>query len=146
VPAATQDLSSAFIWLRLQRLAVGERHEIPIISQDHQFAMTAEVVGRERIDTPAGSFDCVRVSVRTGLGGPFSTRRDSAIWLSDDPRHVIVRVAADFAVGSVVGTLKRYRPGIAPPPHVVTRRTQDEAGGPAATRLEDQRAPATPQP
>jgi uncharacterized protein DUF3108 len=33
------------------------------------------------------------------------------MWLSDDSRHVLVRASADFAVGSIVATLKSYRPG-----------------------------------
>ena len=49
--------------------------------------------------------------MRTALEGKFSTKRDSSLWLSDDPRHVLVRLSADFAVGSIVATLKSYRPG-----------------------------------
>ena len=51
------------------------------------------------------------MQVRTQLEGKFSTKRDSFMWVSDDPRHVLVRAPADFAVGSIVATLKSYRPG-----------------------------------
>jgi hypothetical protein len=111
VPGDVHDLTGAFMWLRLQALEPGQRLEIPVCSEETQFVLVAEVVGRERIETPAGSFDALKVQVRTAFEGKFSTKRDSYLWLSDDPRHIIVRITADFAVGSLVATLKSYRPG-----------------------------------
>lgn len=111
IPPDAHDLTSAFMWLRLQPLEVGHRYELPVVSGSKQFKLVAEVVGKEDVDTPVGRFDTFKVRVRTALEGKFSTRRDSWMWLSDDPRHVLVRVSADFAVGSVVATLKSYRPG-----------------------------------
>lgn len=111
IPADVHDLTSAFIWLRLQKLEPGHRYELPVVSGKKQFQLVAEVVGRERVKTPAGEFDALKVKVRTALEGKFSTNRDSWMWLSDNPRHILVRASADFAVGSVVATLKSYRPG-----------------------------------
>jgi hypothetical protein len=111
VPSNTHDLTSALMWLRLQSLQPGDHHELPVCSGSRQFVLVADVVGRETIETPAGTFPSVKVQVRTGFDGKFSTRRDTFVWLSDDPRHVLVRMSAEFAVGSVVATLKSYRPG-----------------------------------
>jgi hypothetical protein len=111
IPADVHDLTSAFMWLRLQPLHVGDHLELPVASGDKQFTLVADVLGRERIDSPAGVFQTVKVQARTALEGKFSTKRDSFLWLSDDPRHVLVRASADFAVGSIVATLKSYRPG-----------------------------------
>lgn len=113
VPPDVHDLTSAFMWLRLQTLAPGERYEVPICTGSRQFTLVAEVVGRETVETPAGTFPTVKVKVRTALEGKFSTKRDSFMWLSDDPRHVLVRMSAEFAVGNVVATLTSYRPGSA---------------------------------
>jgi hypothetical protein len=41
----------------------------------------------------------------------FKTKRDSYVWLSNDARHIPVRMSADFAVGSMTATLSAYRPG-----------------------------------
>lgn len=111
VPADVHDLTSVLMWLRLQPLAPGDRHEVPVVASSRSFTLVAEVLERERVDTPAGTFDALKVKVRTALEGKFSTKRDSFIWLSDDPRHVLVKASADFAVGSIVATLKSYRPG-----------------------------------
>lgn len=111
VPADIHDLTSAFMWLRLQPLAPGGRYELPVLSGSKRWTLLAEVVGRETVSTPAGKFPTVKVRVRTALDGKFSTKRDSWMWLSDDPLHVLVRASADFAVGSIVATLKSYRAG-----------------------------------
>ena len=111
IPPDAHDLTSAFMWLRLQPLEVGHRYELPVVSGSKQFTLVAEVAGKETVETPVGAFDAFKVRVRTALEGKFSTRRDSWMWLSDDPRHILVRVSADFAVGSIVATLKSYRPG-----------------------------------
>jgi hypothetical protein len=111
IDPAALDLTGAFMWLRLQPMEVGHRYEHPVVTGSKQFTLVAEVLGRETIDTPAGKFETVKVQVRTALDGKFSTKRDSFMWLSDDPRHVLVRASADFAVGSIVATLKSYRPG-----------------------------------
>ncbi|GAO04978.1 DUF3108 domain-containing protein [Anaeromyxobacter sp. PSR-1] len=111
IAADAHDLTSAFMWIRLQPLTMGHRYELPVVSGSKQFTLVAEVVGQERIETPAGTFPTLKVKVRTALEGKFSTSRDSYMWLSDDPRHILVRASADFAVGSIVATLKSYRPG-----------------------------------
>jgi hypothetical protein len=111
IPADVHDLTGALMWLRLQRLEPGHHHELPIVTGSRQFTLVADVLARETIDTPAGRFAALKVQVRMGLDGKFSTKRDTSVWLSDDPRHVLVRLSADFAVGSVVATLKSYRPG-----------------------------------
>jgi hypothetical protein len=111
IPEGVHDLTSALLWLRLQALAPGQRYEVPVVASSKQFTLVAEVLGREAVDTPAGRFDALKVQVRTQLEGKFSTKRDSFMWVSDDPRHVLVRAQADFAIGSIVATLKSYRPG-----------------------------------
>ncbi len=108
-----QDLTSAFMWLRLQPLAPGDRYELPVVASNKPFTLVAEVLGREEVETAAGRFQTVKLKTRTQLDGKFSTKRDTFLWLSDDPRHVLVQAAADFAVGSVVARLRSYRPGAA---------------------------------
>lgn len=111
VAEGVQDLTSAFMWLRLQPLLPGDRYELPVCAGNKQFTLVAEVLGREVVRTGAGTFPTVKVKAHTELEGHFSAKRDSTLWLSDDSRHLLVRASADFAVGSIVATLKSYRPG-----------------------------------
>jgi hypothetical protein len=111
VPADVRDLTSAFMWLRHQPLRPGDRHDLPVCSGDRQFTLVAEVLDGETVETRAGTFRTVKVKVRTAFEGKFSTKRDTFLWVSDDSRHLLVKMSADFAVGSLVGTLKSYRAG-----------------------------------
>jgi len=111
IPGDVQDIAGAVLWLRLQPLEDAGRYEIPVFSTQRIFTLRADVVSRERIETPAGTFETVKVQVQTGFEGNFSTKRDTFVWFSDDSRHVPVRLSAEFAVGSLVATVTAYRPG-----------------------------------
>ena len=128
-PADAHDITGALLWLRLQPLEPGQRHEVTVCSGKSVFALVADVQERERVKTPAGTFDALRMKVRTGLQGNFSTKRDTLLWLSDDPRHVLVQMSADFAVGSIVASLKSYKPGEA----VAAARAPAAEAGPEGT-------------
>ncbi len=111
IPADAHDITSAFLYLRFQPLAVGQRYELPVCSGVDCFTLVAEVLDREKVQTPMGPFDTLKLKVRTQLKGNFSTKRDTYLWLSNDPRHVLVQMSADFAVGAIVATIKSYKPG-----------------------------------
>ncbi len=110
-PAGALDLTGAFTWLRLQELAVGKVFELPIVAGTDQFTLQAEVVAHEDVETPSGTYPAFKVRARTGFQGKFSTRRDTFLWLADNTDRRLVRVSAEFAVGSIVGELRSYRPG-----------------------------------
>jgi hypothetical protein len=112
VPADVHELTSAFIWLRLRPIEVGQRFEVPVLSGNKPFTLVVEAVGREQIDTPAGTFATLKLRMHIQIEGKFATDRESWMWLSDDPRHVLVKASADFAIGSMVLELKRYTPGV----------------------------------
>jgi hypothetical protein len=111
VPAGVHELTSAFMYLRLQPLEPGQRHELPVLASTKTFTLVAEVLGREEVKAPAGTFSTLKLRVHTEIEGKFSTSRPSFMWVSDDPRHLLIRAQADFAVGGVVLALKSYTPG-----------------------------------
>jgi hypothetical protein len=111
LPRDANDIAGAVLWLRLQPLVEAGRYEVPVFSTQRTFTLRADVVGRERLETPAGAFETVKVRVQTGFEGNFSTKRDTFVWFSDDARHVPVRMSAEFAVGSLVATVTAYRAG-----------------------------------
>jgi hypothetical protein len=108
---ASQDFASSILWLRTQQLAEAGRYEIPVFTTKGTFVLQASVVGRERVESAAGTFDCWKVQVRTAFEGHFEARRDTFIWISADENRIPVRVSAEFAVGSVVVNLAGYQPG-----------------------------------
>jgi hypothetical protein len=111
VPKDVQDVTGALLFLRLQPLKDGERLEFPVFTNNRIFTLSAEVLAREAIDTPVGRFPTIKVRVRTGFSGKFSTKRDTFLWLTDDARRIPVKISAEFAVGSVVANLVGYQAG-----------------------------------
>ncbi|HSN15175.1 MAG TPA: DUF3108 domain-containing protein [Anaeromyxobacteraceae bacterium] len=111
VPADALDLPSVFMYLRLQPLAVGERYSVPVLAGRDLFTLDAEVVKAERLDTDIGEVDAVAVRIRTGFKGKFDSKRPTWLWFTADERHVPLRITAEFAVGSLVASIKSYRPG-----------------------------------
>lgn len=111
VPADALDVPSVFMYLRLQPLAVGERYTVPVLAGRDVFMLDAQVVRTERLDTEIGEVDALAVRVKTGFKGKFDSKRDTWLWFSADERHVPLRISAEFAVGSLVASIKSYRPG-----------------------------------
>jgi hypothetical protein len=111
VPADALDLPSVFMYLRLQPLAVGERYSVPVLAGRDLFTLDAEVVKAERLDTDIGEVDAVAVRIKTGFKGKFDSKRPTWLWFTADERHVPLRITAEFAVGSLVASIKSYRPG-----------------------------------
>jgi hypothetical protein len=111
VPPDVHDLLSAFIYLRLQPLTVGQRLDIPVLTGSKVFTLVVNVLGRDTVKTPAGAFPSYRLAIRTAAEGKFSSKRDMTLWLSEDSRRLIVQFEADFQIGNVVAQLKSYRPG-----------------------------------
>jgi uncharacterized protein DUF3108 len=111
VPRDVHDLASALLFLRMQPLAPGARYEFPVFSGTAVFVLKAEVEGQERVETPAGRFDAIRVKVQLGFKDKFKTQRASHVWISADARRIPVRATADFAMGSIDVQLTGYRPG-----------------------------------
>ena len=64
-----------------------------------------DVQAREKVQTPMGTFDAVRVEPRV-FNGLLKRKGRMLIWFSDDPRHLPIRVKAMMAVGSITGTLR----------------------------------------
>lgn len=110
VPAGAQDMAGALLYVRLQPLAPGTHLEVPLFASGQSLTLSADVVGRERVETPAGTWDTLRIQLRSAMKGSFHSR-ETTLWVSDDARHVPVRISAEFAVGSVVATLRAYKAG-----------------------------------
>ncbi len=117
VPLAegTIDFVALVFRLRALPLAVGTRHAFDVLAGTKSHAIVAEVVGREEVETRAGTLAAWKVKVPTGFGGKFSEKEPTYLWFSDDARRVLVKLSTDFAIGRAVATLVSYQPGRAEP-------------------------------
>jgi hypothetical protein len=111
VPEGTLDFVALVFRLRVLPLEPGTRHEFQVLAGRNVRAVTAEVVAREEVETKAGRFTAVKVRVPTGFTGKFSEKHPTYVWLSDDPRRVVVQITTEFSIGRATAGLTEYHPG-----------------------------------
>jgi hypothetical protein len=110
-PPGTVDFIALIFQLRALPLEPGARYQFNVLAGAKVSPVTAEVTGRESVETKAGRFPAVKVRVPTGFTGKFSEKNPTFVWLSDDPRRIVVRISTDFAIGHAVANLVGYRNG-----------------------------------
>lgn len=111
VPDGTVDLCAAAFIVRNRSLKVGDQIKLPIFTGTITYVMDAKVLSKEKLPTPMGEKDCLKVSFTAEWSGGLATRRALTLWFTDDEVHLPVRFEADLMLGSVVAELKTYYPG-----------------------------------
>jgi hypothetical protein len=111
VPPGTLDFVALVFRLRALPLEDGQRHEFHVLAGRDVSRVVTEVVGREEVTTPAGTFRAVKVRVPTSFTGKFQEKNPTVVWFSDDARRVVVRISAGFAIGQATARLESYTPG-----------------------------------
>ena len=111
VPEGTLDFVALVFRLRTLPLEPGTSLPFQVLTGRTLHAVTADVMGREKVETGAGTFPTVKVRVPTGLTGKFSEKNPTIIWFSDDARRIVVRLSTDFAIGRALAGLSSYQPG-----------------------------------
>jgi hypothetical protein len=113
VPPDTVDFVAMVFRLRSLPLEPDSRHAFDVLAGRVISRIVVEVAGRERVSTGIGEIDAVKVRVPTNFKGEFEEKRPTFVWFSDDPRRMIVRISAEFAIGRATATLVSYDPGAA---------------------------------
>jgi hypothetical protein len=105
IPPCVEDVVTAFYYLRNQPMEVGHTIELPVNDGNKTQRVIVEVQAREKVQTPAGTFDTLRVEPKV-FGGLLNRKGRMLIWFSADERHLPVRIKAMISVGTITGTLR----------------------------------------
>lgn len=100
-PAFTQDIISCFYYFRLMDIKEGGHYVIPTCSGGKNYQLLIDVVGKERVTVPAGTFDCLKARPQVKSGTVFRNKEDIMIWVTDDARHMPVKVESAIVVGNI---------------------------------------------
>ena len=105
IPPCVQDIVSGFYYLRSQPLRVGDTIHLAVNDGSKTTQVAAAVLGREKIQTPLGTQEALRVEPR--IFGTLYKRMKGrmVIWFSDDQHHYPLRIKAELSMGSITGTL-----------------------------------------
>lgn len=123
VPRPVMDPISVIDYLRLVDLSVGKSYELELIADGKRYTVHAQVVKREKVETPLGVFDCVRVEPRMVSGG-VERQEKLFIWYTNDERKIPVRIRTEVKIGAITATLRAISGGVTSiePPEQTTNR------------------------
>lgn len=113
----TQDLLSSFYFARtldLQNASLGQEFTIPTFFDHENYPMKIKFLGKEKVKTDLGTFNCLKFVPLLQEGRVFKARESMTIWLSDDPNKVPIRLKTELLIGSIKLDLDSYSGLMAP--------------------------------
>jgi hypothetical protein len=109
IPPRVQDGLSSFYFTRFQALPIGGSIVFDYHASKKSLPLEVKIIGRERVETPAGTFNCVAIEPRLKAGGIFKNKGRLVIWITDDERRMPVLMKSQVAVGSISVVLQEFR-------------------------------------
>ncbi len=100
VPAPLDDGSFLF-FIRTVPLEIGMTYEFNRYFIPDRNPVKVRVLRRERISVPAGTFDCIVLQPIIKAKGIFSESGQAELWLTDDPRRIMVQMKSKLPFGSL---------------------------------------------
>ena len=112
----TQDALSSLYYLRMREDFIeGKSIMMDIHDSGKNWSVEVHVLGREKITTPAGEFNTIKVKTYPKYEGVFMHKGEIFMWLTDDRRKIPVLMKSTIAIGSIVATLTGMKTGESAP-------------------------------
>lgn len=112
IPPHVQDALSSLYFFRAQRLPeAGESSNIDIHESEKNGKLEIRSLYKERVTTPAGTFDAVKVQTDLPQKGFLSSKGSIFIWFTDDEKRVPVRMQTQSKRGLITLLLSSQRAG-----------------------------------
>jgi len=105
VPPDIFDPLSSFYYLRTCNLKVGSPVFIDIFDTTKVWNVEIQVLQRERLSLPLGTFDTILIKPLLKSEGTFYRKGDILIWLTDDEKHIPVMMQTKVVIGSITAVL-----------------------------------------
>jgi hypothetical protein len=96
---------------------VGRQYTFDRYFRPDRNPVTVEVLRREQVTVPAGTFAAIVIRPSFRTKGIFAQSGGTEVWLSDDPRRVVLRMRTHLPFGTLTLALTDYVPpgGVEPP-------------------------------
>ena len=96
----TQDALSAIYVLRAIPLKAGDKMTMPVTDNGINYKVQFDVGAAEKVRTPMGEQSALKVRLSVFDDKNAAVGKNVAIWISEDARHLPVKLQADLPVGS----------------------------------------------
>ena len=117
IPKYVNDILSAFYYARTldySKMKINDKIHLKNFYKDKVYDLDVMYRGKETVEVPAGTFNCIVVEPLVQEGGLFKSEGSILIWLTDDELKVPVKVKTKVVIGSIDGDLASYE-GLAGP-------------------------------
>ena len=105
------DDGSFIYFLRTIPLEVGEEYSFERYFRPDRNPVRIQVLRRERISVPAGTFNTLVVRPIIKTRGVFAENGRAEVWLSDDSSRLMIQMKTHVKFGTLSLYLRSYRPG-----------------------------------
>lgn len=110
IPASVQDILSSLYYIRTKTLTLGSEITLDVNTKDN-WPLVVRVIKKERIRTPAGTFNTVLIEPALRQEGIFIQKgKRLQIWLSDDARKMPVLMKVQVFFGHITASLLKVQP------------------------------------
>lgn len=113
VPSVEDPLDDAafMYFVRTIPLEVGKTYEFNRYFRPDRNPVRIRVLRKETVTVPAGKFETIVIQPIIKSKGIFSEKGHAEMWLTDDPRRLLVQMKTDLSIGSLNLYLRGYVPG-----------------------------------
>jgi hypothetical protein len=111
IPQYVHDIVSAFYYIRtldMTHTRKGDVVHLQNFFDGKTNPLDVRVLGHQKMETEAGTFNCVVIEPMVVEGGLFKSEGSIKIWLTDDDNHMPVRMASKILIGEIVAELTNY--------------------------------------
>ena len=103
------DLCGLYYFRTLKDLEPGKTVVIEVFAYKKTWEIVANILGRERVVTPAGAFDTLKIEPLIKHRGIFKNLGRVFLWVTDDARRLPVMVQSKIIIGEITASLQEYR-------------------------------------
>lgn len=104
------DDASFLYFIRTVPLQVGQTYTFRNYFRPDRNPVVIRVLRKERVKVPAGTFDAIVIQPTIKTRGIFGEDGRAEVWLTDDPRRMMVQMKSKLSIGSLNLHLTSYRP------------------------------------
>jgi hypothetical protein len=110
VPAGHLSIIDAFLAVRQMDLKPGQSLSVPIFDSRKRYEIIVNIMEKkERLKAPWGEVvNCIVIKPKLKTEGIFASKGEMTVWMTDDKRHLPIRMRAKIKFGRIFADLTGY--------------------------------------
>ncbi|MBL1353055.1 MAG: DUF3108 domain-containing protein [Zetaproteobacteria bacterium] len=111
VPKGHMNVMDAFFRVRAMDLRLGQEIHLPVFDSRKVYDVVVHIGKKTKmIRAPWGErVECISIEPQLKTEGIFSSPGKMKIWVTDDARHIPLKLVAKIKIGRIIGRLTQYQ-------------------------------------